>query len=231
MARPRPAFTLIELLVVVAVIALLIGLLLPALARTRESARASVCLSNARQIAFFMRAYANENRGIGPALGQPWNTLPNWALVVQSEAGRHGRDGAALYDPFSILVCPTAGAFYARDMTRTYAVNATGHAGRPGDRGDFDRLDFPAHVRFDRVRRPSHTPMLMDSAVAPVIGDAPPPTRATSVIDFREPSHVDTRLGRFHAPIAGLPSFHAAFFDGSARPRHQPEDHWLEPLP
>jgi prepilin-type N-terminal cleavage/methylation domain-containing protein len=56
------AFTLIELIVVISIIALLIGVLLPALAATHAVARASVCLSNQRQIAYASHAYATDNR-------------------------------------------------------------------------------------------------------------------------------------------------------------------------
>ena len=60
MHKKRGGFTLIELLVVVAVIAILAAILLPALARAREMARRSVCLSNLRQIGTAMHMYGAE---------------------------------------------------------------------------------------------------------------------------------------------------------------------------
>ncbi|MEM1165770.1 MAG: prepilin-type N-terminal cleavage/methylation domain-containing protein [Planctomycetota bacterium] len=70
--RPRAyGFTLIELLVVVAVIALLIGLLLPALSRARQAAQSVVCLANLRTFGQAATAYSGDERDAIPALW--WN--------------------------------------------------------------------------------------------------------------------------------------------------------------
>jgi prepilin-type N-terminal cleavage/methylation domain-containing protein len=67
--RPATGFTLIELLVVVAIIALLLTILLPALSRAREQSRRAVCLSNLHQIGNACSLYAAENRRYFPMVG------------------------------------------------------------------------------------------------------------------------------------------------------------------
>jgi prepilin-type N-terminal cleavage/methylation domain-containing protein len=231
--RPRApqGFTLIELLVVIAIIALLIGLLLPALAATRESGRGAVCLSNLRQSFIACRVYADENRGLGPAIGQPYGALPNWALLVQESSGRAGTDATDLYSTASVLVCPSARAVFGTDMTRTYAMNATGHAGLAGDPDNYDDLGaLPrfACIRLDLVQRPDDAPLLNDSAPAPIAGDAPPPTRTSSTLDFRQEPHVRLRVGWFHA---GRKGFDAVTLDGAARARREVPQSWSQPMP
>ena len=76
--RSRTGFTLVELLVVVGVIALLIGFLLPALNKARESARKAKCLSNLRQLAMAATQYANDNHGVFPL--ECGNLLARWDI-------------------------------------------------------------------------------------------------------------------------------------------------------
>jgi prepilin-type N-terminal cleavage/methylation domain-containing protein/prepilin-type processing-associated H-X9-DG protein len=74
----RRAFTLIELLVVISIVALLIALLLPVLSQAKATARASVCLSNQRQIGIGIAAYASDNRGHFLGVYSPdWNNNGN----------------------------------------------------------------------------------------------------------------------------------------------------------
>ncbi len=61
-----PAFTLVELLVVISVIALLMGILMPALGKARNVAKRVSCQSNLRQIGVAFRAYLDDNSDVMP---------------------------------------------------------------------------------------------------------------------------------------------------------------------
>jgi prepilin-type N-terminal cleavage/methylation domain-containing protein/prepilin-type processing-associated H-X9-DG protein len=89
------AFTLIELLVVIAVIAVLAALLLPALSRSKEAGRATVCVSNLHQIGIALQIYVDGNRNLLPVMRDrssdtnvvSTNTLPSPDVVLKAELG------------------------------------------------------------------------------------------------------------------------------------------------
>ncbi len=65
-ASSKRAFTLIELLTVIAIIGILAAILIPTVSAVRESARASQCTSNMRQIGQALAMYVNDNNGYAP---------------------------------------------------------------------------------------------------------------------------------------------------------------------
>lgn len=115
-----PAFTLVEMLVVIAIIALLAALLLPALSRAKETARATVCLSNLHQVGIALQIYVSENNNKMPVMrdvstdpaAAATNTFPAINKVLASQLGNT-----------NVLRCPSDLQNYFELTGSSYAWN------------------------------------------------------------------------------------------------------------
>lgn len=125
----RCGLTLVEVLVVVAIVALLVGLLLPAVQQVREASRATVCRSNLRQIGFSIHSFHAAKRAFPPARivprpGDPphhscGGEEPTWFVHLMPYLEQSSAGGWDVYEPFAshpaelrstpvaVYVCPS----------------------------------------------------------------------------------------------------------------------------
>jgi prepilin-type N-terminal cleavage/methylation domain-containing protein/prepilin-type processing-associated H-X9-DG protein len=102
-------FTLIELLVVIAIIAILAGMLLPALAKSKEKARQTQCTSNMRQVTLAHKLYTDDHDGVFMMHGKPGGSPRNVFYATNPDVTYWPdtfRNEGYLKD-FRVFECPT----------------------------------------------------------------------------------------------------------------------------
>ena len=111
-------FTLIELLIVIAIIAILASMLLPALQRARDAAKASYCLNNMKQLASGFQNYVDSNREYCPpgrAYDPTGNTTIGWYKYYINSGAITSKT----------LHCPTSTYYYENDSGVNYGLPYT----------------------------------------------------------------------------------------------------------
>jgi len=165
--RKGVAFTLIELLVVISIIGILAAMILPALARAKESGRRISCLNNLRQLGVAAKIYVDDSQGAYP----PRSETDSWPHHFYENYGRN----------LNLLLCPTDVALLSSDPAtvgsspsnnvpdaspRSYLMNGWNDyfAGEFGttDWGSLesDIMSVNTGLKENAVARPSDTIML-----------------------------------------------------------------------
>jgi len=109
-------FTLIELLVVIAIIAILAAMLLPALSKAKEKAKAISCVNNEKQIALGYLLYEGDHNDFMPVAGTPdpamgggWVAPSRWFQEISPYISRgHETNYTQMVAKNTVVACPSA---------------------------------------------------------------------------------------------------------------------------
>ncbi len=153
----QDGFTLIELLVVIAIIAILASLLLPALARAKQKANTTKCLSNEKQIALGYLLYASDNSNYLPLAAHLGDAAPcQWFFEISPYVAKQTTSYTNLVAKAYVVACPSAKLDNAFP-TNTPASQAYGGYGQ--NYVFLGYLTEEERVKTTRVTKPTETCM------------------------------------------------------------------------
>jgi len=154
MKRGTKGFTLVELLVVIGIIAVLIGVLLPTLAKARLRGQAIVCASNMRQAGIALRMYQGDNKGFLPLASTASDMLVWQHKLVKYIGGDR---------PYEKIRCAAIDIEMDGSSTLSFGLNVV-----------LVQFNFTMYKKTDRIRNPAKVILVADTIMRTPINLANP---------------------------------------------------------